>query len=116
MLNNSRTSSLIASIVEYAVQNMNAAVEILTQQKDEFDDDDDFYKEVNENTSILLDEFVLGLATSEPYLPDVLDALMEKGYEIGEHEDSNHSRDETILEDLVTRFGKKRLIAMIIDL
>lgn len=112
MLNNSRNSALISALVEYAVQNINSAVDVLNLQKDDFDDDEDFYKEVNENSSIEMDDFVLGLATSEAYLPDLLDILMEKGYEIGDTE-----RDpEKILEDLVLRVGRQRVAAMLIKM
>lgn len=112
----SRNSDLIASIVQYAIQNMNSAVDVLNEQLDDFDDADDFYTEVLQHSSVELDDFVLDMATSSQYIEDTVEILIEKGYILVE--DSQHQTNSVndLVESLVNCVGKKRAIELIIDL
>lgn len=118
MLNNSRTSALISTLVKYAVNNMNDAVEVLDRQRDDFDDNDDFYQEILESSTVELDDFVLGMATSEPYVQDTIEELQKKGYEIVDPDDVELSSLSPIklAKDLIHCVGKRRAITLIMDL
>ena len=115
MLNNSRTSALISSLIKYSVQNMNAAIDVIDQHLDDFDNDDDFYDEIVSHSSVEFDEFVISMAISRPYIQDTIKALMNNGYEIGDAA-VDDADIETIAKELIKRVGKKGAISIIMDL
>ena len=106
-------NNLIYSIVEYAVNNLNRAAETLEKQKDYFDNDDEFYKEILDNSSIELDDFVVGMATSESYIDETIEALVNKGYKIDEPAAAS---PQNLVRDLVSIVGKKNAVMLIMDL
>lgn len=116
MPNNSRNSNLVASLLVYAIKNMNRAVDVINEQKDEFEDDE-FFSEVKEHTSAELDDFVLDMATSDSYIEDTLEVLRDKGwYIIEKNEDGSSSSIEELVMKLVNDVGKKKIIEVIVDM
>jgi hypothetical protein len=94
---------------------MNAAVDIIDQHFDDFDNDDDFYDVIFRHSSTEFDEFMISMATSKHYRQDTIQALINIGYEIGEAAVDDDDID-TMAKELIKRIGKKRLVSIIMDL
>lgn len=118
-MNPRKAATLVATLVEYAVKNVNLAVDALDLQREEFDDDDDFFDGIFDGTSVETDDFIIEMATSEPYLPSTIDALQEKGYRVVEEEDDDDDESECcpqkMAECLVRLLGKKAAVMMVME-
>lgn len=121
-MNPRKAATLVATLVEYAVKNVNLAIDVLDLQREEFDDDDEFFDGVMNHSAAETDEFIVDMATSEPYLPSTIEALHEKGYKvIDESDSSGPSSDlpeccpEELVKGLIRLVGKKRAVLLIMD-
>ena len=118
-MNPRKAATLVATLVEYAVKNVNLAVDALDLQREEFDDDDDFFDGIMTHTAAETDDFIVDMATSEPYLPSTIDALQEKGYRVVEEEDDDDDESECcpqkMAECLVRLLGKKAAVMMVME-
>ena len=122
-MNPRKAATLVATLVEYAVKNVNLAVDALDLQREEFDDDDDFFDGIMTHTAAETDDFIVDMATSEPYLPSTIDALQEKGYRVVEEEDDDDDDDDDeseccpqkMAECLVRLLGKKAAVMMVME-
>lgn len=123
-MNPSKAATLVATLVEYAVKNINLAVDVLDLQREEFEEDEEFFDGVINYTSQETDDFIVETATSDPYIHSTIDALRERGYEVEDQhpdDDERYSdsedmpRCEKLVEELIRLIGKKRAILMIMD-
>ena len=120
-MNPRKAATLVATLVEYAVKNVNLAVDALDSQREEFDDDDDFFDGILNHTSVETYDFITDMVTSEPYLQSTIDALREKGYRVVEEEDDDDDDDESeccpqkMAECLVRLLGKKAAVMMVME-
>lgn len=116
-MNPRKAATLVATLVEYAVKNVNLAIDALDLQREEFDDDDDFFVGIMDHTSVETDDFITDMATSEPYLPSTIDALQEKGYRVVEEDDDDESEccPQKMAECLVRLLGKKAAVMMVME-
>lgn len=118
-MNPRKAATLVATLVEYAVKNVNLAVDALDLQREEFDDDDDFFDGIMTHTAAETDDFIVDMATSEPYLPSTIDALQEKGYRVVEEEEDDDDESECcpqkMAECLVRLLGKKAAVMMVME-
>lgn len=118
-MNPRKAATLVATLVEYAVKNVNLAVDALDLQREEFDDDDDFFDGIMTHTAAETDDFIVDMATSEPYLPSTIDALREKGYRVVEEEEDDDDESECcpqkMAECLVRLLGKKAAVMMVME-
>lgn len=115
-MNPRKAATLVATLVEYAVKNVNLAVDALDLQREEFDDDDDFFDGIMTHTAAETDDFIIEMATSEPYLPSTIDALQEKGYRVVEDDDDeSECCPQKMVECLVRSLGKKATIMMVME-
>ena len=118
-----KAATLVATLVEYAVKNVNLAVDALDLQREEFDTDDDFFDGIMTHTAAETDDFIIEMATSEPYLPSTIDALKEKGYRVVDDDDDDDDDDEAeaeccpqkMVECLVRLLGKKATVMMVME-
>ena len=113
-MNTRKAATLVAMLVEYAVKNVNLAVDALDSQREEFDDDDDFFVGIMDHTSVETDDFIVDMATSEPYLPSTIDALREKGYRVVD-DDESECCPQKMAECLVRLLGKKAAVMMVME-
>lgn len=119
-MNPRKAATLVATLVEYAVKNVNLAIDALDLQREEFDDDDDFFVGIMDHTSVETDDFITDMATSEPYLPSTIDALQEKGYRVVEDDDDDDDDEseccpQKMAECLVRLLGKKAAVMMVME-
>lgn len=114
-MNPRKAATLVATLVEYAVKNVNLAVDALDSQREEFDDDDDFFDGILNHTSVETYDFITDMVTSERYLQSTIDALREKGYRVVEDDDESECCPQKMAECLVRSLGKKAAVMMVME-
>lgn len=116
-MNPHKAATLVATLVKYAVKNVNLAVDTLDLQREEFEDDDEFFDGIMTHTAAETDDFIIEMATSEPYLPSTIDALKEKGYRVVDEdgEDEAECCPQKMVECLVRLLGKKATVMMVME-
>lgn len=111
-----KAANLVATAIEYAVKNINLAVDALNLQREEFSDSDDFFFGLNNKTSEEVDEFIVDMATSEPYITSTIRALNDLGFKIAEESDEDDECGvENLVDRLIEKVGKRDAIILVMD-
>ena len=115
-MNPRKAATLVATLVEYSVKNVNLAVDVLDLQREEFETDNEFFGNIRAQTSPETDDFIIDMATSEPYLLSIIDAFKEKGYRVvDDDETESECCPQKMAECLVRLLGKKAAVMMVME-